>query len=107
MEPSRVKELLPGTPVWVWIVRFGKGKWWPAAVQSLKVINGFPQVTVRFECREPERGNSHPAAFVGIITTRMRFLENRNVNIKAIDRPDNVPVSLLRLPETPLQKLAA
>lgn len=107
MEPSEVVELLPGAPVWLWIVCLGKGKWWPGVVQSLKVIDGFPHVMVRFEGRAPEGRNSHPAAFVGISTTRMRFLEHRDLKAKGGDRPRHVPVALLRVPETPIQKLIA
>ena len=100
-------ELLPGTPVWVWIVRLGKGKWWPGTVLSLRVLDGSAQVTVRFECRASEKNRLHPVAFVGVTTTRMRFLELRDVNIKGVDRPHNVPVPLLRVPEAPLRNLTA
>ena len=101
MQPSEVGELLLGMPVWVWIVRFGKGKWWPGVVQSVRITDGLPQVAVRFECRASERGKSGPAVFVGISTTRMRFLERRDLNMKGDDRPLYVPVPLLRVPETP------
>lgn len=98
MEPSLIKKLLPDTPVWVWIVRIGTGKWWPGAVQSLKVIDGLPHVTVRFECQ---------TAFAGISTTRMRFLESRDLSAKGSDRPRQIPVPLLRVPETRIPKLIA
>lgn len=107
MEPSRVRELLPGKPVWVWVVRLGKGKWWPGTVLSLKVLDGSARVTVRFECRTSQKARLHPVAFVGLITTRTRFLEFRDPNIKEIDRPHHAPLSLLRSPETALRKLAA
>jgi len=100
-------ELLPGTPVWVWIVRLGKGKWWPGTVLSLEVVDGSARLAVRFECRTSEKRRLHPIAFVGVTTTRMRFLELRDVNLKGIDRPQGVPIPLLRVPETPLRKLAA
>jgi hypothetical protein len=105
MQPSEVVELLLGTPVWVWIVRFAKGKWWPGVVQSVTVTAGLPQLAVRFECRAPERGKSRPPVFVGISTTRMRFLERRDLKMKGDDRPTYVPVPLLRVPETPLRKV--
>ncbi len=106
MEPSEIVELSPGAPVWVWIVRLGKGKWWPGTVQSSKVIDGLPHVTARFEGRALERRNSHSAAvFVGISTTRMRFLERRDLAAKGDDRPHHVPVSLLRMPETRIESL--
>lgn len=107
MEPSEVVELAPDTPVWVWIVRLGKGKWWPGAVQSLKVIDGIPHVTVRFEGRAPEGRSSRPAAFVGISTTRMRFLQRRDVHAKGEDRPHDAPVALLRVPETRIERRSA
>ena len=108
MEPSEVLQLPAGAATWVWIVRLGKGRWWPGTVQSSKMIDGIPHVTVRFEARAPERRNSHSAAvFVGISTTRMRFLEQRDLGAKGDDRPHHVPVSLLRVPETPIHKLRA
>jgi hypothetical protein len=106
MEPPEVVELVPGRPVWIWLVRFGKGKWWPGTVQSLKVIDGIPYVTVRFEGRAPEGRSSRAAAFVGISTTRMRFLQRRDVEAKGEDRPHDSPVALLRVPETPIERLS-
>lgn len=106
MEPSQVVQLPAGVPVWVWIVRLGKGRWWPGTVQTSRVIEGFPHVTVRFEGRALERRSSHAAAvFVGISTTRMRFLEHRDLGVKGEDRPHHVPVPLLRVPETRILKL--
>ncbi len=104
MQPSKLTELSLGRSVWIWIVRFGKGKWWPGVVQSLAVTDGFPHIVVRFECRPAERGNSRPPAFVGISTTRMRFLELRDANMKGSDCPQYVPVPLLREPETPIKR---
>jgi hypothetical protein len=106
MEPPEVVELVPGRPVWIWLVRLGKGKWWPGSVQSLKVIDGIPSVTVRFEGRAPEGRSSRAAAFVGISTTRMRFLQRRDVEAKGEDRPHDPPVALLRVPETPIERLS-
>jgi hypothetical protein len=88
-------------------VRLGTGKWWPGTVQSLKVLDGIARVTVRFECRTSGKARLHAIAFVGLITTRMRFLEFRDPNIKEIDRPHHIPLSVLRAPETSLRKLAA
>jgi len=104
MQPSELTKLSLGRTVWIWIVRFGKGKWWPGVVQSFAVTDGFPHVVVRFECRPPERGNSRPPTFVGISTTRMRFLELRDANLKASDRPQYAPAPLLREPETPIER---
>src|SRR5512146_1112283 len=101
MEPSEVVQLSAGAPIWVWIVRLGKGRWWPGTVEASKMIEGFPHVTVRFEGRARERRNSQAAAvFVGISTTRMRFLHHRDPGAKGDDRPHHVPVPLLRVPET-------
>jgi hypothetical protein len=106
MEPPEIVDLAPGRPVWIWLVRLGKGKWWPGTVQSLRVIDGIPQVTVRFEGRMAEGRSSRTAAFVGISTTRMRFLELRNAEAKGADRPHDTPVALLRMPETPIDQLS-
>ncbi len=105
MQPSEVEQLAPGTRVWVWIVRIGKGKWWPGVVQSLMVNDGIPHVTVRFESRASVRGKSRSAVFVGISTSRTRFLELRDENAKGGDRPCRVPTSLLRVPEAPIGEL--
>lgn len=105
MEPSEVVELSSGAAIWVWIVRLGKGRWWPGTVESCQVIDGLPHVTVRFEGRVLEPRSSRSAAvFVGISTTRMRFLEPRDLAAKGDDRPHHVPISLLRVPEARIQK---
>ena len=36
MKPSEVKELKLAAPVWVWIVWFGKGRWWPGTVERIE-----------------------------------------------------------------------
>lgn len=105
MEPSEVAGLSPDALVWVWVVRLAKGKWWPGTVLSLKMIEGIPHVTVRFEGAMPEGRNSRATGFVGISTTRMRFLERRDVDAKGEDRPHCTPVALLRLPEIPVEQL--
>src|SRR5579875_778617 len=107
MDPTAVVELLPGRPVWIWLVRLGKGKWWPGRVQSSKVIEGIPYVTVRFEGRSRAGRSSRTAAFVGISTTRMRFLERRDPESKGEDRPHDPPVALLRVPETGIDRPSA
>ncbi len=106
MEPAEVVDLVPGRPVWVWLVRLGKGKWWPGTVRSLKVIDGIPYVDVRFEGRVPERRSLRAAAFVGTSTTRMRFLQRRDVEANGADRPHDPPVALLRVPETSIERLS-
>ena len=44
MEPTEAKELELGAAVWVWIVRFGKGRWWPGTVEEIRVAAGLPIV---------------------------------------------------------------
>ncbi len=102
MEPSEVKELKLGTPVWVWIVRFGTGRWWPGTVEGIETIVCLPQIKVRFESFSPTRHRSDPPVTVGFVTARMRRLERRDVSVKGGDRPRFVPTSVLRRPETPV-----
>ena len=42
MKPSEVKELKLAAPVWVWIVYFGKGRWWPGTVEEIETTKGLP-----------------------------------------------------------------
>jgi hypothetical protein len=48
MEPSEVSELKLAAPVWVWIVYFGRDRWWPGTVEEIDT-KGPPLVRVRFE----------------------------------------------------------
>jgi hypothetical protein len=100
MEPSEVKELKLGTPVWVWIVRFGRGRWWLGTVEGIETIMGLPHIKVRFESFSP-RQRSDPPVTVGFVTARVRRLERRDVSVKGGDRPRFVPISVLRKPEKP------
>ena len=99
MEIHRIGELASGTPVWVWIVRMGKGRWWPGHVISITAKVPFPIVDTRFECRATGRNGIDGPAFVGISTTRMRYLELREPSRKNEDRPRFVPSALLSKPE--------
>ena len=101
MKPSEVKELKLATPVWVWIVRFGKGRWWPGRVEGIATTNGLPFVKVRFESFSGSRHRTDPPIKVGLVTAPMRRLELRNVSVKGNDRPRFVPTSRLRKPEMP------
>jgi hypothetical protein len=101
MELNQVSKLGPGTSIWVWIVRFGKGKWWPGAVTRITAWEPFPIVEARFECRSAGKNGADGAAFIGLSTTRMRYLELRNLDLKGADRPDFVPASILVTPEGP------
>jgi hypothetical protein len=98
VEPGQSHRLTPGTPVWVWVVRLGKGRWWPGAVERLRTIDGRPRVAVKFECRRVLDRDGTPV-IVGITTTAMRYLELRNINSKGFDQPRRTPVSLLERPE--------
>ncbi|HLH76036.1 MAG TPA: hypothetical protein VKV28_04430 [Candidatus Binataceae bacterium] len=68
---------------------------------------GIPLITVRFQAAAPEGRRAHAGIFAGISTTRMRFLEPREVEGKGGDRPRHPPVAILRVPELPLGTLAA
>jgi hypothetical protein len=101
MQLREVSDLRAKSPVWIWFVRLGKGQWWPGAVECVALPDGVPSVTVRFEYISASRKNSHPVSSVGISTTRMRYLERRDVKIKGIDRPRYVPVPIIEKPEIP------
>src|ERR1700687_3824831 len=81
MKPSEVKQLKLGTPVWVWIVRFGRGRWWFGTVEGIETIMGLPHIKVRFESFSPTRHRSDPPVTVGFVTARMRRLERRDVSV--------------------------
>src|SRR5260370_17062486 len=91
--------LKPGAPVWIWIVHLARGRWWPGIVETMQVINGRPRIVVRFECRVSRGRQYYPAVRAGMATTAMRYLEDRDPNIKGIDEPHFVPASLLERPE--------
>jgi len=99
MEPRQICELGPGTSVWVWIVRVGKGRWWPGTVLSITLSEPFPMINTRFECRSAQKNGSDGPAFVGISTTRMRYLELREPTLKGNDRPNFVPSAIFAKPE--------
>ncbi len=99
MEVHQICELGPGTPVWVWIVRVGKGRWWPGSVLSIAALEPFPIIDTRFECRSAGRNGIDGPAFVGISSTRMRYLEPRDPNLKGDDRPHFVPSAIFAKPE--------
>ena len=101
MKPSEVKELKLATPVWVWIVRFAKGRWWPGRVEGIATTNGLPFVKVRFESFSLSLNRTDPPVTVGLITAPMRRLELRDISVKGSDRPRFVPTSRLRKPEKP------
>jgi hypothetical protein len=77
----------------------GKGRWWPGSVLSVAALKPFPIVNTRFECRSTGKNGSDGPAFVGISTTRMRYLELRDPYLKGDDRPNFVPSAILAKPE--------
>lgn len=99
MEVHQICELGPGAPVWVWIVRVGKGRWWPGSVLSVTARESFPIIDTRFECRSAGKNGVDGPAFVGISTTRMRYLELRDLEQKGDDRPNFVPIAIFAKPE--------
>jgi hypothetical protein len=101
MKPSEVNELKLGTPVWVWIVRFGKARWWPGIVEGIEMANGLPDINVRTEPLTLARHRTDPPVTVGFVTAPMRRLERRDITENGSDRPRFVPISRLRKPEIP------
>ena len=101
MKPSEVKELKLAAPVWVWIVYFGKGRWWPGTVEEIETTKGLPLVNVKFESFSRGRHRTDPPVMVGLVTAPMRRLERRDVSVNGADRPRFVPASRLRTPEKP------
>ena len=99
MTPSEVKELKLAAPVWVWFVRFGKGRWWPGMVEGIEITDDLPVIKVRFESFSLSRHCTDPPVTVGLITAPMRRLERRDISLKGEDRPRFVPTSRLRTPE--------
>ncbi len=99
MQVHQICKLSPGTSVWVWIVRVGKGRWWPGSVLSIAALEPFPIVDTRFECRSAGKNGLDGPAFVGISTTRMRYLELRDLHLRGDDRPNFVPSAIFAKPE--------
>jgi hypothetical protein len=100
MEVHRICELSPGAPVWVWIVRVGRGRWWPGSVLSIAARKPFPIINTRFECRSVGKNGVDGPVFVGISTTRMRYLELRDTHLKkGEDRPNFAPSAVFAKPE--------
>jgi len=99
MEVHQISQLGPGTLVWVWIVRVGKGRWWPGSVLSITALKPFPIIDTRFECRAAGKNGIDGPAFIGITSTRMRYLELRNPDLKGDDRPNFVPRAIFAKPE--------
>jgi hypothetical protein len=101
MKPSEVKELKLAAPVWVWFVRFGRGRWWPGTVEEIETTRELPLVKVKFESFSRSRHRTDPPVMVGLVAAPMRRLERRDVSVNGADRPRFVPASRLRTPEQP------
>lgn len=115
MEPTEAKELELGTAVWVWIVRFGKGRWWPGAVQRVEAAGGLPIVKVRLQSLLLSQHRNGPPITVGFVSAPMRRLERRDLNRRALIVPNScrLPVCdgkkhlslLTRGPKRPMQRM--
>lgn len=101
MKPSEVKKLKLAATIWVWIVRFGRGRWWPGTVERIDSQNGLPLVKVMFDSFSLRQHRTDPPITVGCITAPMRRLELRDISVEGSDRPRFVPTSRLREPEKP------
>ncbi len=99
MHPGEIHTLKIGATVWIWVVRLGRGRWWPGTVEGIRTVDYKPRVVVRFECRQATDRENSPPVMAGITTTAMRYLERRNPNLNGIDQPRHTPVSLLEKPE--------
>ena len=99
MRITEAYRLKPSSPVWIWIVHLARGRWWPGMVETMRAINGRPRIVVTFECRVSRGRQYYPAVRAGVVTTAMRYLEDRDPNIQGIDEPHFVPASLLERPE--------
>jgi len=91
MSPIDAATLTTDSPVWIWIIRQGKGQWCPGQVQRVAPQEGTPSVTVRFECHALLRSRSRAASFMGISTTQTRYLELREPRQRGSDRPQCAP----------------
>lgn len=97
MAPVDINRIGLGDAVWIWVVRFGRGRWWPGTISSLVKRDGLPLLTVKFECsRDPAKDRP---VMVGLVSTRMRYVELRNPDLRATDRPQFTPCSMLIAPE--------
>jgi hypothetical protein len=74
MEPTEAKELELGTAVGVWIVRFGKGRWWPRTVQRVVAAGGLPIVKIRLQSFSLSQYWNSPPITLSFVSTPMRRL---------------------------------
>jgi hypothetical protein len=100
MRPSDAATLTPESPVWIWIIRQGKGEWCPGKVQRVATRQGATSVTVKFECHSLLRSRllrsrSRATSFMGISTTQARYLERRELRRLGNDQPQCAPALLI------------
>lgn len=107
MEPEQVSRVKPGSPVWVWVVRLGNGRWWPGRVESIGFHGYLPLLKVEFECQNSYDGKSEAPREIDTTTARMRYVELRDPHVKAIDQPHFIPTRLIEKEEKPTAAMLA
>jgi len=101
MEPKQIAKMRIKTPVWVWIVRMGTGRWWPGRVESISLQDHLPLLKVRFEYQTFRNDKRYGPPVIGITTARMRHVELRDPDVKALDLPGCAPTPLMEKEERP------
>ena len=101
MKPIDVTQMKPQTPVWVWVVRMSKGRWWPGTVESISCQGRLPLLNIRFECQRFRDAKWNGRRENDMTIARMRHLELRDPHVKAIDRPRFTPTPLIEKEERP------
>jgi len=107
MEPEQVSKVKRGSPVWVWVVRLGKGRWWPGRVESIAFQGRLPLLKIEFEFQNSRRGRSEAPSEIGTTMARMRHVELRDPHVKAIDQPHFAPTPLMEKEEKPTAEMLA
>src|SRR5581483_9425938 len=69
MHPGEIHTLKIGATVWIWVVRLGRGRWWPGTVEGIRTVDYKPRVVVRFGCRQATDRENSPPVMAGITTT--------------------------------------
>lgn len=101
MEPTHITKLKLKTPIWVWVVRMGKGGWWPGTVESISYQGRLPLLKIRFEGQRFRDGKWNGPREIGTTTARMRHLVLRDPHANAIDQPRFTPTPLMEKEERP------
>jgi|SRR5215472_14668599 len=95
MKPSDAAMLTPESPVWIWIIRQGKGQWCPGKVQRVAAQQEATSITVKFECHSLRRSRSRATSVMGISTTQARYLERRELRRLGNDQPRCAPALVI------------